>query len=173
MKKLVITEKANAARRISTILSDGKSKTAKVSGANVITFVSGGDEYSVISLRGHIIELDYPEEFNDWGASSPVDLVYAPQVKTVKVKTTLSAIRSLMESADISSFEDVDIYRYFRQFKEGGIAGAGEHAHARRAQACGTHRRQPFHGVAQDDDRVEPRAAQNLPRGYGKKGVTA
>ena len=100
MKKLVITEKANAARRISTILSDGKSKTAKVSGANVITFVSGGDEYSVISLRGHIIELDYPEEFNDWGASSPVDLVYAPQVKTVKVKTTLSAIRSLMESAD-------------------------------------------------------------------------
>ena len=58
MRKLVITEKANAARRISTILSDGKSKTAKMNGANVITFDSKGDQYYVISLRGHIIELD-------------------------------------------------------------------------------------------------------------------
>lgn len=100
MRKLVITEKANAARRISTILSDGKSKTVKMNGATVITFDSKGDEYFVISLRGHIIELDYSEEFNDWGASSPVDLVYAPQVKTVKVKNTLNAIKSLMDSVD-------------------------------------------------------------------------
>ena len=100
MRKLVITEKANAARRISTILSDGKSKTTKMNGANVITFNAKGDEYYVISLRGHIIELDYSDEFNDWGASSPVDLVYAPQVKTVKVKSTLNAIKSLMDSVD-------------------------------------------------------------------------
>ena len=100
MRKLVITEKANAARRISTILSDGRSKTAKMNGANVITFNAKGDEYFVISLRGHIIELDYSDEFNDWGASSPVDLVYAPQVKTVKVKSTLNAIKSLMDSVD-------------------------------------------------------------------------
>ena len=100
MRKLVITEKANAARRISTILSDGKSKTVKTNGANVITFTNKGDEYFVISLRGHIIELDYSDEFNDWSATSPVDLVYAPQVKTVKVKSTLNAIKSLMDSVD-------------------------------------------------------------------------
>ena len=100
MKKLVITEKANAARRISMILSDGKSKSGTVSGATVISFTADGDEYDVISLRGHIIELDYSSEFNDWSANSPVDLVYAPQVKTVRVKTTLNAIRSLMKAAD-------------------------------------------------------------------------
>ena len=100
MRKLVITEKANAARRISTILSDGKSKSTKMNGANVITFTAKGDEYFVISLRGHIIELDYSDEFNDWGATSPVELVYAPQVKTVKVKSTLNAIKSLMDSVD-------------------------------------------------------------------------
>ena len=100
MRKLVITEKANAARRIATILSDGKSKSVKMNGANVITFVANGDEYHVISLRGHIIELDYSDEYNDWSASSPVDLVYAPQVKTVKVKSTLNAIKSLMDSVD-------------------------------------------------------------------------
>ena len=100
MRKLVITEKANAARRISTILSDGKSTPKSINGASVISFTSGGDEYNVISLRGHIIELDYPKEFNDWSGSSPVDLVYAPQVKTVKVKSIISAISSLIKESD-------------------------------------------------------------------------
>ncbi|MCL2786830.1 MAG: DNA topoisomerase I [Methanomassiliicoccaceae archaeon] len=100
MRKLIITEKANAARRISTILSDGKTKTGSHGGASIITFSVGDDEYSVVSLRGHILELDYPEEFNDWSGSSPVDLVYAPHVKTVRAKSTLDAIRGLSESSD-------------------------------------------------------------------------
>ena len=61
MKKLIITEKANAARRISTILSDGKSTTNKIGGASVISFEAGEDEYDVVSLRGHILEVDYPK----------------------------------------------------------------------------------------------------------------
>ena len=100
MRKLIITEKANAARRISTILSDGKTKAGSHGGASVITFEAGGDEYDVVSLRGHILELDYPEEFNDWGGSSPVDLVYAPQVKTVRAKSTLDAIRNISKEAN-------------------------------------------------------------------------
>jgi DNA topoisomerase-1 len=96
----VITEKANAARRISTILSDGKAKSRSTGGAGVISFSSGGDDYDVVSLRGHILELDYPEEFNDWTGSSPVELVYAPQVKTVRAKGTLDAIRDISKTAD-------------------------------------------------------------------------
>ncbi len=100
MKKLIITEKANAARRISTILSDGKSHSSTTGGVTVISFESGGDEYDVISLRGHIIELDYPKEYNDWVSTSPVDLVYAPQVKTVRVKSILNMIKDLASKAD-------------------------------------------------------------------------
>ena len=100
MRKLVITEKANAARRISTILSDGTSKSKSVGGATVISFSAGGDEYDVISLRGHILELDYPKEYNDWSGSSPVELVYAPQVRIVKAKNTLDAIRDLSGNSD-------------------------------------------------------------------------
>jgi DNA topoisomerase-1 len=100
MRKLIITEKANAARRISTILSDGKSKSTTTSGATVISFSANGDDYDVVSLRGHIIELDYPKEYNDWGAIKPADLVYAPQVKTVRVKSILSTIKNLAEKAD-------------------------------------------------------------------------
>ncbi len=100
MKKLIITEKANAARRISTILSDGKSRSTSSGGVTVISFETDGDEYDVVSLRGHIIELDYPQEYNDWSATDPADLVHAPQIKTVKVKSILSTIRELAAAAD-------------------------------------------------------------------------
>jgi len=100
MKKLITTEKANAARRISTILSDGTSKSASSGGVTVISFEAGGDEYDVVSLRGHIIELDYPPEYNDWSATDPAELVHAPQVKTVKVKSILNTIRDLASKAD-------------------------------------------------------------------------
>ncbi len=100
MKKLIITEKANAARRISTILSDGKSHSSATGGVTVISFESGGDEYDVVSLRGHIIELDYPKEYNDWGSIPPADLVYAHQVKTVRVKSILGMIKTLASKAD-------------------------------------------------------------------------
>ena len=100
MKKLIITEKANAARRISTILSDGKSHSESGGGVTVLNFEADGDDCTVVSLRGHIIELDYPEEFNDWSGSSPVDLVYAPQVKTVRVKSILNKISEISQSAD-------------------------------------------------------------------------
>ena len=44
MRKLIITEKANAARRISTILSDGKSHSSTSGGVTVISFESASPE---------------------------------------------------------------------------------------------------------------------------------
>ena len=106
MRKLIITEKANAARRISTILSDGKSHSKSNGGVTIISFSAGGDDYDVVSLRGHIIELDYSSEFNDWSASSPVDLVYAPQVKTVRVKSILDAIKELAADGTLATIAE-------------------------------------------------------------------
>ncbi|MDR0509102.1 MAG: DNA topoisomerase I [Candidatus Methanoplasma sp.] len=100
MRKLIITEKANAARRISTILSDGKSQSESGRDVTVIRFEAEGDEYTVVSLRGHILELDYPDEYNDWGSVPPVDMVYAEPVKKVKVKSILNKIADLVKTAD-------------------------------------------------------------------------
>ncbi len=66
----------------------------------MISFETADAEYDVVSLRGHIIELDYPAEYNDWSATPPAELVHAPQVKTVKVKSILNTIRDLAEKAD-------------------------------------------------------------------------
>jgi DNA topoisomerase-1 len=100
MKKLIITEKADAARRIASILSDGTQKSASSGGVTTLTFSRDGDSYTVVSLRGHIMELDYPEKYSDWKNTSPVELVNAPQVKTVRVKSILSKIVELSASAD-------------------------------------------------------------------------
>ncbi|MCQ2085673.1 MAG: toprim domain-containing protein, partial [archaeon] len=100
MKILIITEKANAARRIATILSDGKTHSASAGGVTSLTFNAGNDDYNVVSLRGHIMELDYPEKYSDWKATSPVDLVRAEQIKNVRVKSILSKIKELSSDSD-------------------------------------------------------------------------
>ncbi|MBO4798646.1 MAG: topoisomerase I, partial [Candidatus Methanomethylophilaceae archaeon] len=100
MRKLIITEKANAARRISAILSDGKSSSASEGGVTVISFDDGKDSYKVVSLRGHIMELDYSPDYNDWSAVPPADLVYAEQIKTVRVKSILNTLRTVAGESD-------------------------------------------------------------------------
>ncbi|MCQ2079049.1 MAG: toprim domain-containing protein, partial [archaeon] len=100
MKVLIITEKANAARRIATILSDGKSHSASAGGVTSLTFSVDNDDYNVVSLRGHIMELDYPEKYSDWKATSPVELVYAEQYKSVRVKSILTKITDLAKDSD-------------------------------------------------------------------------
>ncbi len=100
MRKLIITEKANAARRIATILSDGKTHSESGGGVTVLTFEADGDDYTVVSLRGHIIELDYSEKYNDWGSNPPIELVRAPQIKTVRVKSILNKIDDIAKISD-------------------------------------------------------------------------
>ena len=47
MRKHVITEKANAARRIATILSEGTPASKTVNGVRVLSFTHNDDEYDV------------------------------------------------------------------------------------------------------------------------------
>ena len=63
MGSLIIAEKSNVALRIATALSDGEISRVKVGSSTILKFQRGESAYSVLSLRGHIIELDYPREF--------------------------------------------------------------------------------------------------------------
>ncbi|MEM0448691.1 MAG: DNA topoisomerase I [Methanomassiliicoccales archaeon] len=101
MKKLVISEKANAAARIATILSGGAKKSSKQKGVQVFSFERDGDEWFVVGLRGHIIELDYPPELNNWERTPPKQLVYAAPVKSVKAHNIIEVLRDLAKDADL------------------------------------------------------------------------
>ncbi len=100
MRRLIVTEKFNAAVRIATILSDGKSKRSYVEGTPAFEFAQGEDRVRVVGLRGHIINLDYPEALNDWSRVDLKELVWAEPLKVVTAGKIGAALRALAADAD-------------------------------------------------------------------------
>jgi DNA topoisomerase-1 len=100
MRKLVISEKGNAAARIAYILSRGDSKSTRINGVQVFTFSLAEDEYSVVGLRGHILELDYPAELNNWESVPAKELVYATPEKRVTARNIVATLKELSDSTD-------------------------------------------------------------------------
>ncbi len=102
MRRLIITEKNHAARRIALILSDNTQKSRTVAGVPVLTFNRGGDDFSVLGMRGHIVILDYPEKYNNWDAVPPKELVYVKPEKKVdpSAKKIMNALRDLAATVD-------------------------------------------------------------------------
>jgi DNA topoisomerase-1 len=101
MKRLVISEKSNAAARIATILSNGDKKSTRDRGVQVFSFDRDGDEWSVVGLRGHVIELDYPKEMNDWQRTPAKQLVYAAPVKSVRAHNIINVLQEQARDADM------------------------------------------------------------------------
>lgn len=103
MRRLIISEKNLAARRIALILSNNTHKSKSVEGVQTFTFTRDGDEYAVLGLRGHIIELDYPEEYQkNWDSIPPKDLIYVKPEKKVEpsARKIMNALKKLAEWAD-------------------------------------------------------------------------
>ncbi|UCE80968.1 MAG: DNA topoisomerase I [Methanobacteriota archaeon] len=102
MRRLIICEKNHAARRIALILSNGTYKRRSIAGTPVLDFARNSDNYTVLGLRGHIIELDYPEEYNDWEKTPPLKLVSVEPEKRVSpsAKKIMTALREAASQSD-------------------------------------------------------------------------
>ena len=96
MRKLIVTEKNSTAARIAAILSDGRMRRASPNRVPVFTFSKDGDDYTVVGLRGHILNLDYPPELNAW---EKVDLHRLVWAEPIKVVTAANVERTLREVA--------------------------------------------------------------------------
>ena len=95
--KLVICEKNIAARRISYILSGGKLKSTKLGKTPVYEFTKDGDVWKVVGLRGHIINLDFPAEYNRWNNIQPSDLIEVKPCKKITEKSIAASLKSLVD----------------------------------------------------------------------------
>jgi len=95
--KLVICEKNIAARRIAYILSNGKAKSKKVGTIPVYEFEKNNEQWAVIGLKGHIINVDYPSGFNRWTKIAPHELIDVDPIKKVSEKSIASALKSLVD----------------------------------------------------------------------------
>ncbi len=101
MRKLIVTEKNNTAVRIAVILSDGKMKRGKIGRVPTFSFTADGDEYTVVGMRGHILNLDYPDEFNDWSNVDLKRLVWTEPVKKVTAPELAAALERLAAGVDM------------------------------------------------------------------------
>lgn len=98
---VIIAEKADAARRISYMLSDGKSKSRRSGGLNYIEFGEEGNKSIMIPLSGHIVEMDFPEHFRDWSKSDLEKMIRSDLVTKVKNRVAFSTLKKLSESAEM------------------------------------------------------------------------
>ncbi|MBC7333309.1 MAG: DNA topoisomerase I, partial [Actinobacteria bacterium] len=98
--KLIISEKEIAARRIASILSGNGAKQEKVFGIPVYSFKRDGEEYKVIGLKGHIMQVDYPKEYANWFKVDPMDLITARIEKVPIQKKIIQALKKVSDEAD-------------------------------------------------------------------------
>ncbi|GAB4281266.1 MAG: DNA topoisomerase I [Coriobacteriia bacterium] len=107
--RLVVSEKNIAARRIAEILAVGKPSADKVYTIPVYRFRRDGEDWVAIGLKGHIMEVDFPEDFKvdgktvetkRWNKESLRALVDAPIEKVDKEKQIIRALKNLAKKAD-------------------------------------------------------------------------
>jgi DNA topoisomerase I len=98
--RLVISEKNIAARRIAEILAVGKPKADKVYSTPVYRFRRDGEDWVSIGLKGHIMKVDFPEEFAKWKGSDLEALVQAPVLKVPAEKGIIQSLKNLAGKSD-------------------------------------------------------------------------
>ncbi|HDZ59347.1 MAG TPA: DNA topoisomerase I, partial [Actinobacteria bacterium] len=101
--KLIVTEKDTAARKIAGILGGNQVKKDTYYKIPIYTFVNGLDgdgEYTCIGLKGHILQLEYPEEYSDWRKVEPKELIDAELIKAPSAKAVVRALKKTAKDAD-------------------------------------------------------------------------
>ncbi len=92
--RLIVCEKDIAARRIASILSNGKLEIVK-GNPPIYKF----DDSVVIGLKGHIIDIDFPEDFKSW-KSDLKELINSRIIKIRKQEAIIKRLEELGKQAD-------------------------------------------------------------------------
>ncbi|CAN0870631.1 DNA topoisomerase 3-beta [Linum grandiflorum] len=82
---LMVAEKPSIASSIASVLSHGKMFTRK--GSSDVhefdaMFLGFPAHYKVTSVIGHVFSVDFPEKYQNWSATDPLDLFQAPVRKS-------------------------------------------------------------------------------------------
>lgn len=100
MRTLVVTEKFNTALRISVVLSDGDMTRTRQGPVAIFSFKRPEGEFTVMGLRGHIVELDYPEALNVWSLNTLPQLIEAEPLRRVTEQAIVSTLQGLAPKFD-------------------------------------------------------------------------
>ena len=98
--RLIISEKANAAKKIAQFLAEGSVKDGKHRSVPHHTFTWMGEKSVSVGLKGHVLNPEYPEEYSNWQKVEPSELIDAEILKSVSEKGVAEAVKSLAKKAD-------------------------------------------------------------------------
>src|ERR687893_2446769 len=98
--RLIISEKANAAKKIAQFLTEGPVKEGKHRSVPHHTFEWGDEECVSVGLKGHVLNPEYPEEYSNWQKVEPSNLIDAEIQKSVSEKGVANAVKALSKKAD-------------------------------------------------------------------------
>src|SRR5918992_1025857 len=98
--RLIISEKANAAKKVAQFLAEGPVKDGKHRSVPHHAFTWRGEECVSVGLKGHVLNPEYPEEYSNWQKVEPSDLIDAEILKAVSEKGVANAVKSLAKKAD-------------------------------------------------------------------------
>jgi DNA topoisomerase-1 len=112
---LIVTEKNITARKIAQILF-GSASERKVDGVSVYE----SDGTAIVGLSGHIVNIDFPAEYNNWQGVSPRELIWAETETCYTQKKIASALKKLAkDAASVTIATDFD--------REGELIGVEAH----------------------------------------------
>src|ERR687883_843005 len=97
--RLIISEKANAAKKIAQFLAEGPVKDSKHRSIPYHTFTWKDEDCVSSDLKGHVLHIEYPEEYSNWQKVEPASLIDAEIRKSVSEKGVAEAVRSLAKNA--------------------------------------------------------------------------
>ncbi|QIN83364.1 DNA topoisomerase I [Rubrobacter tropicus] len=98
--RLIISEKANTAKKVSQFLAEGSVKEGKHRSVPHHTFTWKGEETVSVGLKGHVLNPEYPEQYSNWQKVEPRELIDAEILKSVSEKGVADAVKSLSKKAD-------------------------------------------------------------------------
>lgn len=101
MTIVAFAEKNKAAEEIANILGAGKYTRTSVDGISVYRFKRNGADWAISGLAGHIMNYDFPAEYNSWTGVSPGELLDTDPVKFVTKDNFAAAIEKLAREADM------------------------------------------------------------------------
>jgi DNA topoisomerase I len=100
MTIVAFAEKNKAAAQIASILGDGEMKKIEVEGLPAYEFNWKGEEWLVMGLSGHIMNYDFPEQYNKWSEVNPGVLLGVDPEKLVTRTDYASAVKKLAKKAN-------------------------------------------------------------------------
>ena len=100
MTVVAFAEKNKAAAQIASILGDGEVEKITVEGLPVYEFKWKGEEWLVMGLSGHIMNYDFPEQYNKWNEVNPGVLLEVDPEKFVTRADYAAAVKNLAKRAN-------------------------------------------------------------------------